>query len=888
LKRFDWGLILAILLPAIAAFPTWGDGIAAGADVAVHVHRIHAMTEALQTGNLWPRWISYLHLGYGYPIFNYYAPGYVYFTSLFELAGIPIALAYNIVQTLFWSVGSVGMYLLARRFFPIHAAVLAAAIWTLAPSRLYEVWYQGSLAQIVAAAFIPYLLLGVIKSSKAPTARNILWIAIPYAALILSHTPMLYISTLFAAPLALLSPLSQFDYTKKNYVDVIKRWLCLGLGFVLGVGLASIFLLPTLLELRYVNISAGLDETINYLREQFIPLGEIFTWPRQLDSTDLYLDLPRTLGIVGGILSVFGFLALLREKRYALALLTGLGLLFTMFMLLDVSFPLWLGIPSFANLRFPARLLRMGAVLVAILGAASLLLVPKRLRNIALGLGIILLSAQIIPMSKPYEHWLNWENISAYDEILHERQARTWGTVSYDEFNPIWGERIFLDAPSDAERYIHEPFHLRVFGRDIAETNWQGITEENISDTTLRVTTDIDRAIRFRQYYFPGWQATVDGRIVEIYPDEEIGLITMDLAAGEHIVTLEYVGTDIQKIAAVISVISLLVTAVLWFTGKAEAGEEDGLSFANSIGVMGLILVLAAANEIIQSENFFKYQSPATAPQYMQNRLDAEFGGEITLLGYSLHNQSIGFDEPLRIDLYWHVPEAIENNYRPQLQLVNLSRNAAWATSSNLQPAAGEFSTFSPERFARDPYALRLFDENTPPFAGQIMIQLIGENGALTLPDGSDRLILPEIIQVNGREANANLSQTPYQFGEVIQLWCVAVSTTAETITVDTTWHTMKPSERELVMMLHGLGEGGNLVNTGDAPLFGLDYPSIHWREGQTLRESRSLPREDGIESVAIGLYTRDTVERLPLMQGTTALPDNQLKLSLDSSSCQP
>ena len=101
LQKLDWGFVIALLLPLIVALPTWGDGIAAGADVAVHVHRIHAMSEALQTGNLWPRWISYLHLGYGYPIFNFYAPGYVYFTALFELIGLPSAIAYNLVQTLF-------------------------------------------------------------------------------------------------------------------------------------------------------------------------------------------------------------------------------------------------------------------------------------------------------------------------------------------------------------------------------------------------------------------------------------------------------------------------------------------------------------------------------------------------------------------------------------------------------------------------------------------------------------------------------------------------------------------------------------------------------------------------------------------------------------------
>jgi hypothetical protein len=883
-KKLDWGLILALLLPLIAALPTWGDGIAAGADVAVHVHRIHAMTEALQTGNLWPRWISYLHLGYGYPIFNYYAPGYIYFTALFELAGLPIALAYNIVQTLFWSVGSAGMYLLARRFFPIQAAVLAAALWALAPSRLYEVWYQGSLAQIIAASFIPYLLLGIIKMGKSPSRHNSLWIALPYAALILSHTPMLYISTLFAAALAFLAPFQIFDYTKFNIKDLFQRWFFIGSAFVLGVGLASIFLIPTLLELPYVNISAGLDETINYLREQFIPLNEIFTWPDTLDSTDLYLDLPRTLGLVGGVFSLMGFAALLREKRYILAALTALGLLFTIFMLLDISFPVWLGIPGFANLRFPARLLRMGAVLIALSGGASLLLLPKRWQNLGLAAGILLLTAQIIPMSKPYEHWLNWENISAYDEILHERQARTWGTVSYDEFNPIWGERIFLDAPSDAERYIEEPFHLRVFGRDIAATNWQGISEETITANTLRVTTDEARAIRFRQYYFPGWRVTVNGQEVESYPDEEIGLITIDLPAGEHIVTLEYVGTPVQQIAAIVSLISLIVILALWRFGKSEAESE---AEAIPMAFAGLIIVLALANQFIQANNWFKYQSSPTEPQYMSTRVDASFGGEITLLGYTLHNESISMDSPLRIDLYWHLPASIETNYRPMVQLINLSQSAAWASSSNLQPAAGEFSTFSPERFARDPYALRLIDPNTPPYVAQIMIQLVGENGALLLPDGSDRLILPNIIQVHGADAFASLTQTPYQFGDVMQLWCATVRNTEETITVDLTWHTMNPTSRELVVMLHGLDEAGNFVVAGDAPPFNGDYPSYFWREGQTLHEVRQLANQREIKQIAIGLYTRDTVERLSLTQANTAIPNNQLTLSLDSSTCQ-
>lgn len=889
LKQFDWGLILALLMPMIVALPTWGEGIAAGADVEVHVHRIHAMSLAIQEGNLYPRWISYLHLGYGYPIFNFYAPGYAYFTSLFEIAGLSITVAYNLVQTLAWSLGSLGVYLLARRFMPTSAAVLAAAMWVFAPSRLYEVWWQGSIAQIMAASLIPFLLLGVVKNSEKPSLRNLLAIALPYAGLIFTHTPMMYISTLYAAPLAFFAPIFS---TKFNIRGIFSRWSFIGSGFLLGIGLAAIFLMPTLLELQYIQISQGLDETVNYLIEQYLPATEIFAFPRLIDSTDLYLDFPRTLGLAGGLLSLVGIVALIRRKQYGLVILTITGLGFTIFMLLDVSFDVWMTIPAFANLRFPARLLRIGAVFIALLGGASILLLPKKWQaaGMLVGMGIVIL--QVLPISQPYRVWLNWENISAYDELLHEQTDRTWGTVSYDEFNPIWGERIFLDMPTNPERYIDEPFHLRVFGRDIAAANWQGFSEESLSDNTLGVTTDIDRAVRFRQYYFPGWQAMVNGETVEIYPDEQIGLITIDLSAGEHLVTLKYVGTTVQRIATSISLVSLLIVVILYWRGQANTAENkyaaDTLSAPIGLSISGGIIVLALANTFIfQANDWFKIKSPPTEPAYMESELGITFGEDITLLGYTLHDEQISANQTLDIDLYWHVPEAIETNYRPIVQLVNLNQSEAWATSSRLQPAAGETSTFTPDRFARDPYRLRLFSNDIPPYVGQIAVQLLSEDGALLLPDGSDRLILEPIIEVNTDATTIDTRWTEaYQLGELAELTCATVNVDDNTINVDLVWQTIGTTERELVVMIQGLDAQGNLVISGDAPPLEGNYPSYFWRENQTLYDEHSLDFDEAIETVAVGLYTRDTIDRLPVTRANEAIANNQILLSLEEQSC--
>ncbi|MEO1288626.1 MAG: 6-pyruvoyl-tetrahydropterin synthase-related protein, partial [Chloroflexota bacterium] len=887
-----WGILIALLLPIITALPTLGDGIVAGADVGVHVQRIHAITLSLQEGVIYPRWISYFHLGYGYPIFNFYAPLSAYITALLEVTGLHIVTAYNVVQTVAWSFGSLGMYLLARRFFPMHIAIVATALWAFAPSRLYEVWWQGSLAQIVAASFMPYLFIGVLKNSETPSLRRILAIALPYAALIMTHTPMMYITTLYAAPLAFFAPIY---FAKTDYKAIFRRWGFIGSGFLLGIGLSTIFLMPTLLELQYVQISEGLQETIPFLREQFLPIGEIFTLPPLIDRTDQYLVFPRTLGLVGGMLSLFGIGALIWKRRYGLLVACVAGLGFTVYMLLDVSFDVWLLIPAFENLRFPARLLRMGAILVALLGSASLLLIPQKYQIHATVIVLLLVIAQVLPISAPYDDRVNYPNISAYDEFLQEQSARTWGTVSYNEFNPIWGERIFLDAPTNALRYIDEPFHLRVFGRDIAATNWQGLTEENITDNRLRVTTDEARAVRFRQYYFPGWQATVNGERAEIYPDEQVGLITIDLPAGEHIVELTYVGTPVQLIATVISWISVIICIGLYYFGKfdraKDSSDDSTLSVRVAIGLIILIVGIALLNDrLLQPNNWLSTQSAPTEPRHMTNRVDATFGEQIALLGYTLHDNTIARDSTLNIDLYWHVPEAISDNYRPIVQLVSLSQDQAFATSSNLQPAAGEFSTMQADRYATDPYALRLFDTDIPPYMGQIMVQLVNNEGTLPLADGSDRLILEPIIRIDTLSDVINSTwDTPYKIGSSFAtLLCATIEQTDTSYDITLGWQLDNAPRENLVVMVQGLDENGELIASGDAPPFDGNYPAWFWDTGQTLYDSQSLPLNDSISEIAVGLYIRETVTRLSVTLDGEPVANNQILLDLEEQSCQP
>ena len=151
--------MLAILIPAIGLLPMFGEGLANAADAPFHAHRIFALARLIESGDLYPRWVPYFHLGYGYPVFNYYAPGATHIGAWLHLFGFDVATAYNFTTLIAWCIGSAGMWKLARTFLPASAACLACILWVYAPSRFFEFWWQGSLAQIVATSFIPFVFL---------------------------------------------------------------------------------------------------------------------------------------------------------------------------------------------------------------------------------------------------------------------------------------------------------------------------------------------------------------------------------------------------------------------------------------------------------------------------------------------------------------------------------------------------------------------------------------------------------------------------------------------------------------------------------------------------------------------------------------------------------
>ena len=436
-----------------ALMPDTSDGI-------FHTHRIYAMTQLMLDGVVYPRWVPWFHLGYGYPVFNYYAPLVTWVGGILGVLGISAPLTFQLITAMSWMAGSLGMTALARRFLPDTAALAAAALWVYAPVRMHEYWIQGSLPHVVATALVPWVFLSLVLLIWRPARRTALQFGLAVGLLLLTHQPTTYLMTIYAGGTGLILLLWR-DYRQQGHLLRILAYG--GMGLLVALGMAAVLLLPMLFEVDAIVINKRPSGNIPaLLATNAIPFFDLFVQPRPLDLTDLGATIPHTYGFLAGVLAIVGLIALVRKRLYPLALLLAVGLTVSVFLATPASLDVWRTLPLMEQLRFPWRVMRVGIVPIALLAAASIFLVPNRWMG-SISVGVIALAIlTALPTLYPTNRMVDFSGQTAADMIRYESSRSAIGGTSYNEFKPNWGQRMPRDLPDNIVDYETEPLRLQV------------------------------------------------------------------------------------------------------------------------------------------------------------------------------------------------------------------------------------------------------------------------------------------------------------------------------------------------------------------------------------------------------------------------------------------
>src|SRR3989344_3007175 len=110
-----YGLILVLILSFWAIKPLFVNGFFPMHD-DTQVARVFEMGKALRDGMFPVRWVQDLGYGYGYPIFNFYAPFAYYVGGLFNIIGFNALIATKMMMGLGIILSGIFMYVLTREF----------------------------------------------------------------------------------------------------------------------------------------------------------------------------------------------------------------------------------------------------------------------------------------------------------------------------------------------------------------------------------------------------------------------------------------------------------------------------------------------------------------------------------------------------------------------------------------------------------------------------------------------------------------------------------------------------------------------------------------------------------------------------------------------------
>lgn len=349
------------------------------------------------------------------------------------------------------------------------------------------------------------------------------------------------------------------------------------LALLLGMGLAAIFLLPALLETRYVNVAQWTSAYYDF-RRHFVYFFQLFSpfWgfgysdagPRdamsfQLGAVPLVLAI-LSLGVLGrSTFHVSGRARPPVSGRFTLTIFFQLATALTIFLMLAPAAPLWAATPLASFAQFPWRLLAFTALSMAFLAGVVVAGVQEWRQRLA-GLLVVPLLAVVV--------WGSWPYL--WPQIIPPQEGPV-SLAGLMRFQQSSGEMVGLTAWADIKaKPTWSPLaDLYVAGKPVdskvaysllpAEMTVQTLRHRTILDE-VRVTSAQGGKVTFYTQYYPGWRAYLDGREVPVMPAGDLGWMTVAVPSGEHTLLLRFEDTPVRVAGTLISLVTGLLVVAVW------------------------------------------------------------------------------------------------------------------------------------------------------------------------------------------------------------------------------------------------------------------------------------------------------------------------------------
>lgn len=701
------------MLPIIWPFVS-RDSLPVATDAELHVFRTAELERLVRGGELFPRLAPNFYFGFGYPIFNYYAP-FAYYLGVFIafLPGVGPVEATKAVFVIAQLAGALGVFGFTKDQWGTASGIVAAALYGSAPYIQYiDPHARGVLAESLSLGILPLSFFFFGRLITRQQKRYFILSALSVAAFVLSHNLMAMIGS--GLLLWWLAHRFYLDSWRKKQALRWQDFVPLG-AFGLGIMASMFFWLPVVLERNLVNLNTLVGEEGSHFSwtSHFLSLGELFSPSLWIDWRASQSAFVFNLGLVQAVLLVilFGFvvwrLCTQRQRLDNERLFWLTAALAMIFFTLPISNIFWRTIPVLPFVQFPWRFLGPAAITIAI-GAGSLF--GSLLKDWRMAVGTVAIA---LTLAMPLAQVTPWGDFGPTDlgaVTFQEFKGRWLGTTSTADFLPA--TVLFVPPPIKemTEQLYANQLPDRVNRYTLPKT--ATATQEIVRPLHFRYTVQTEKTFPLRLFFFdfPGWKVNVNGERIEHQIGKPEGFIVVPLEAGEHVVDVWF-GSTLPRVAGwILTGLAITITGLISFLLPSSADINPSTS-KTEFPILGSGLLVGAVGVLLLlPSQLFHYASPKNRVEPAEYALNINFNQQIELLAYDLDQTEVIPGDWLSLDLYWQAQVQQEIDFQGFVHLLDQSGNLI-AQSDKLNP--GDFPTrrWTTDKYVTDSHLLKLPDE---------------------------------------------------------------------------------------------------------------------------------------------------------------------------------
>jgi len=522
-----WWVAIALIAGAsfCALVPWFWYGIPSGHDFEFHFNSWVEVLEHWRQGVVYPHWAAWAHYGYGEARFVFYPPISWTVGAIFSAV-----LPWNVVPGAFvWlalTLAGVSMFAVARNWLSHGNALFAAILYAVNPYHLIVVYWRSAFAELLAAAYLPLLLLCVLRMDNRGE-RMIAPIALLLAGGWLTNIPSAVMMHYMLGTLISWMVISS------------RRWKLLvyaAIAVLAGAALAAVYLLPVWHQRIWVSLDQVLSPGV---RPQ-----ENFLFAHTTDPEhDKFNHLVSLVAICEfTVLTVMLLVSRARRVSQVWRASFVLGA-FSALVMLAFTSPLWNHLPELRYVQFPWRWLLAFNVAVG-------LAVPFAIQKWWARGAVCLLLLAIIGTAAHLnlEPW--WDHTGDLWEMVDNQHDRI-GNEGVDEYAPAGSDPYDIDQNAPLAKYDGTG------SARISVERWDA--ERRV----ISAQASAPGALVLKLFNYPNWRVTVNGR------DEHTGItkqyqMTVPIHSGENRIDVRFKEGWDRRVGAGVS-LATLFTIALWY-----------------------------------------------------------------------------------------------------------------------------------------------------------------------------------------------------------------------------------------------------------------------------------------------------------------------------------